>query len=364
MVDRNFSAVTRGVVTFCKDRRPSLLSRRRIAVVLFAINLLQVDAADDPTLVCAKCHPAQSTAYPMSQAAESVATSPLLTSHPRMALDLKPYSYVITREGSASSYTVTDGAQTLSVPILWAFGRGTAEQTYLLKVGDNILESRVSYYSALDGLDLTPGASGQPKTLEDAAGRRQDPVALADCFACHTTGAVRNQKVNLDQVRPGVHCDACHEGALQHAAAILSGDASHAGMTSLKHLSAERISNFCGRCHRSTEAVLAMDLQPALTIRFQPYRLALSRCFQMDDERISCVACHNPHQKVVREAAFYDAKCLACHGAASAPKRHPCPRASSNCTTCHMPRVELPNAHQSFADHFIRVARRAGKSTQ
>ncbi len=294
----------------------------------------------------------------MSQAAESPAESAILASHPKLTFITGPFSYTLTRNGDATLYTVTDGKETLSVPILWAFGRGSAEQTYILRVGDEVLESRVSFYSALNGLDITLGATEQPRTLQEAAGRTLDPASLANCFACHTTGAVENQKVRLDPLRVGVRCDNCHEGALRHAEAIARGDAASAGIKSLKHLSAERSAAFCGRCHRTTEDVLSMNLEPALTIRFQPYRIALSRCYDEIDERISCLACHNPHQPVVHTAALYDSKCQACHAAGNQAKHRACPRASSGCTTCHMPRVELPGAHQSFADHNIRVVRR------
>ena len=33
------------------------------------------------------------------------------------------------------------------------------------------------------------------------------------------------------------------------------------------------------------------------------------------DPRITCIACHNPHQPLVHSTAAYDIKCLACHRA-------------------------------------------------
>jgi hypothetical protein len=300
----------------------------------------------------------------MSQAAEAAADAAILASHPKLTFQSGPYSYALIREGSATQYSVADGRETLSLPILWAFGRGSAEQTYILRIGEDVIESRVSFYSALDALDLTPGTIKQPSTLREAAGRVLDPGSLALCFGCHTTGAVDKQTVRLDAVRVGVRCDNCHEGALRHAAAVLAGDAANAGMKSLKHLSAEKISNFCGRCHRTSEDVLGMNLESALTIRFQPYRLALSRCYDETDERIGCLACHNPHQPVAHKAAAYDSKCLACHAPGNQEKHRVCSQASAGCTACHMPRVELPGAHQSFADHNIRVVRQRTASAK
>jgi CxxC motif-containing protein (DUF1111 family) len=99
-----------------------------------------------------------------------------------------------------------------------------------------------------------------------------------------------------------------------------------------------------------------------MNVRFQPYRLTNSKCYEGTDPRISCVACHDPHQDVVREDSTYDPKCLACHAAAShaassAVSAKSCPVAKENCVSCHMPKVTLPNGHMTFTDHEIRVVR-------
>jgi hypothetical protein len=92
--------------------------------------------------------------------------------------------------------------------------------------------------------------------------------------------------------------------------------------------------------------------------------LANSRCYDGTDPRISCLACHDPHQTVVRQASFYDSKCLACHGSSTQPPptkapadAKSCPAANSNCVDCHMPKVKLPNGHMTFFDHEIRVVK-------
>ena len=98
-------------------------------------------------------------------------------------------------------------------------------------------------------------------------------------------------------------------------------------------------------------------------VRFQPYRLVGSRCWNAADARIQCVGCHDPHKGVVRGAALYDAKCLACHGvgmSAKPSKSQPgpaCPVEKRQCVKCHMPKLTLPGAHSQFTDHQIRVAR-------
>jgi hypothetical protein len=77
----------------------------------------------------------------------------------------------------------------------------------------------------------------------------------------------------------------------------------------------------------------------------------------VDDTRISCDACHNPHRQVDKVAAAYDANCQACHAAGAGGKAGAkiCAVGTKDCTSCHMPKIELPGSHHMFTDHDIRV---------
>ena len=98
-------------------------------------------------------------------------------------------------------------------------------------------------------------------------------------------------------------------------------------------------------------------------VRFQPYRIFNSAGHNKNDRRISCVACHDPHVKLEREAAFYDSKCLACHlPDAKAVQTltltaKACSVGTQKCATCHMPKIELPDMHAKFTDHWIRIVK-------
>ena len=90
---------------------------------------------------------------------------------------------MIERRGNRSVYTVSDGVNTISEPILYCFGRGRAGQTYVLQHSGVLYECRVSYYQMIENLDLTIGQrTGVPTSLEEALGRRlkgestDDPV--------------------------------------------------------------------------------------------------------------------------------------------------------------------------------------------
>jgi len=67
---------------------------------------------------------------------------------------------------------VTNGKETISEPILYAFGNAHVAQTYVYRRNGKLYEGRVSYYAAIDGLDWTIGdVLHPPPSLEEAAGR-------------------------------------------------------------------------------------------------------------------------------------------------------------------------------------------------
>ena len=307
-------------------------------------------------LPCEKCHPQQShfqPGTPMAHALSRATESEILRNQPDLRFKDGKYAYQIKREVNQVTYSVRNGDEVFSVPVLWAFGLGSAGQTFVYEYSGAFYESRVSYFSALGGLDITVGHKSIPRSDEiaDAAGRRLPKLEASRCFGCHAT-------VTGEDIEPGVQCDHCHLGAKKHASTILKGTAPLTP-PKLSQLDSEEMSTFCGQCHRTWEEIAANGPHNVNNVRFQPYRLALSKCYESSplDKRIRCTACHDPHQDVVKDAASYDAKCQACHAnRAGQGANKSCPKAQANCVTCHMPKVELTEAHFRFTDHRIRVA--------
>jgi hypothetical protein len=314
-------------------------------------------------LVCAQCHRDRAARYPntpMAQALESVPKCEILKQHTDLTFQEGAYKSRIARDGERSLLTVTDGRETIAVPLLWAFGQGQAGQTYVFERNGAFFESRVSFYNALSGLDLTMGAgNSKPTSLDDAAGRLMVTGEARECFGCHSTGAVSGAQLHLERMAPGVGCESCHGPGEKHLAAVRAGNVPAAKMPKLSSLSAEEMSELCGGCHRTWSQIALNGPRGVLNVRFQPYRLANSKCYDATDSRIRCSACHDPHRPLETNAASYDAKCSACHsiGAAAASHTKTCSVAKANCVTCHMPKIELPGAHKRFADHQIRIVR-------
>ena len=303
---------------------------------------------------CVACHADESHTQPSTGMAHSLSTganAEILRTHSVLTFRQGPYSYTIERQGSQSIYRVTDGREEFSAPIVWAFGLGAAGQTYLLNRSGVWYEGRVSFYRDIGNLDLTVGAQpGVPRTLEDAIGRELSKKGAEECFNCHSTGAVSGGSLRTESLTPGVQCERCHEGASTHIGRAVVPPR-------LGRLTSEETADFCGQCHRTWATIASQGPNNITNVRFQPYRLVNSKCYDAADDRIRCTTCHNPHDTAARPAASYDAKCQSCHAPSGKAGARICPVAKSGCVGCHMPKVEIPTAHNKFTDHWIRIAR-------
>jgi hypothetical protein len=315
--------------------------------------------------VCAECHQKKVASHAlggMGRAAESVAESKVLTAKPTMVFRTGAYSFEIKRMGRQSFFTVTDGKEKMSLPILYAFGQGKAGQTYILQYDGAFYEGKVSFFREIGGLDFTIGQPRTvPESLKQALGRRLSEKEAADCFSCHTTGGVRERQIHLDKLTPGVRCEACHGPGAQHVAAIKEGEPGTRLIFNPGRLSADELTQkFCASCHQAIDDFSLPKTAEINNVRFQPYRIFQSKCYS-DDRRISCTGCHDPHESVKQNAAHYDGKCLACHAskgqAAVQGLAVGCPVGTKDCASCHMPKIAVAEAHFKFTDHYIRVVK-------
>ncbi len=321
------------------------------------------------TAECAKCHEKQAIAYittPMAQTSAPAAYSQILQARDPLTALFAPYRYELSRDAATVTYSVTDGSNSRSTNIFWAFGLGHKGQTYVYQRNAAFYESRLSFYKMLQGLDITTGHDiTTPDDLESALGRPMDADETRRCFACHTTASTTSNRFDLAHLIPGITCEACHGPGVKHVTAMKSGKIENGRRAILNpsHLSPVASVDFCGACHRTWADVIQAGTTGVINARFQPYRLENSRCWRQGDARLTCAACHNPHQQLVRDAASYDQKCLSCHVASASAKPtrdHPgaaCLVSTNNCVTCHMPQVELPSMHAPFTDHRIRIVR-------
>src|SRR5580692_5866258 len=324
---------------------------------------------------CGECHSKKTSSQLttlMAQAAvrlEQRAPSPEIA---RGTLQLGPYLYRISTGERGARLEVSYGKQSVVANIAWTFGAGVHGQTYILDHDGALYESQVSNFAALHGMDLTPGhTSASAGDLKNALGEQLSTSAAARCFACHTTYATTDSKFDASRAVPGIHCEQCHGPGVQHIDAIHADQREEALKTIFNPalLSPAGSVDFCGACHRTTlDVVESTEAYGPINVRFQPYRLEKSRCWgTLGDARLTCVACHNPHEPLIHDASSYDQHCLACHAAqrseSAGHEATPavCPVATSSCTSCHMPKSDVPEMHAQFTDHFIRIVRAGEK---
>ncbi len=316
---------------------------------------------------CGRCHQnifATQKNTPMAHAVKPATADAFANMPHTMRFRAESYDYLLSQTAAGAEYSTTNGQQSASEAVTWVFGDRQFGDTFLYQQNGIYFESRVSYYRALNGLDLTTGRTQfRPSRIETALGRRMSPDEPPVCFGCHSTAASTDGVFRPERMIPGVGCEACHGPGAQHVAQMsLEPDA----RTSTLIFNPARLGpadavDFCGACHRTSADVTLNSITGIFNLRFPSYRLEQSRCWGNGEARLTCVACHDVHKPRVQEAAFYDKVCVGCHSPASGAQKDRthaigiCKVSNHDCVTCHMPKYTIPSMHTAFTDHKIAV---------
>lgn len=331
---------------------------------------------------CVRCHADKATSYASTQMAHAMtpASAQLLHELARGPIhrSIGTYYYSLAQTPTGPVFSITDGTQSLSAAIGWVFGVGEIGRTYVYRQNDRFYESHLSYYTELNDLDFTTGHDRSvPEQLALALGKPISDPAL--CFGCHSTESTTSSHFDPQHLIPGVTCEGCHGPGAQHVALMSAGQGGQVPSMMFNPATLNPVAavDFCGACHRTAVDVSFLGISGAFTLRFPAYRLQASRCWSKPDARLTCFACHDPHQPLVRDSESYDRNCLACHQGGSAAKigstaegenqartAPSCPVAQKACVTCHMPRYQVPEMHATFTDHTIAVYKQRGSFTK
>jgi tetratricopeptide (TPR) repeat protein len=264
--------------------------------------------------------------------------------------------HMFRREGETTRIETRVDGQPYRALLAYAFGSGDLGLT---PVGRDEAgawyELRMSRYADNLAWDRTTGQEIVPTVPSEWLGKTLNGDELRRCVDCHTTAprAARTDAGALAGDR-GIGCERCHGPGGNHLKAVAAGLADLA-IARPKLVSGEPIVRLCGRCH-SPKGRTVSPSDPG-SVRFQATTLTWSRCYTQSRDQLDCVTCHNPHRDAETSAAFYEAKCLECHGPSSTTH---CPvNPTRDCIGCHMPTQRGVVLHIAFTDHHIRVHRPA-----
>ncbi|HKV13037.1 MAG TPA: tetratricopeptide repeat protein [Thermoanaerobaculia bacterium] len=270
----------------------------------------------------------------------------------------------------------------------WILGSGDHARTYLYRTaGGELYQLPLAWYSQTRSWGMSPGFD---RPDHDGVLRR----VRRECVFCHTsypdvpTGA---DAYGAPQVFPealpeGIGCQRCHGPAAEHVwlanGGIGSPEEIRASVWNPGRLPAKQRDEVCGTCHLQPSVAIPgirrfgrgdfsfrpgeppagylvqVDVEEEgktaserFEINHHPYRLRQSRCFTESGGALSCLTCHDPHQRVPekQKAAHYRAACLTCHA-----QDGPHTAEASDCASCHMPKRRTQDVvHVVMTDHLI-----------
>jgi tetratricopeptide (TPR) repeat protein len=275
----------------------------------------------------------------------------------------------------------------------WILGSGDHARTYLYRTeGGELFQLPLAWYSQTRSWGMAPGFD---RPDHEGVLRR----VRRECVFCHTSfpevpaGA---DGYGAPQVFPaalpeGIGCQRCHGPAAEHVWFALgwigTREDIRESVFNPGRLPEPQRDEVCMTCHLQPSVAIAglrrfgrgdfsfrpgepladylvqVDVQeedrPAserFEINHHPYRLRQSRCRTESGAPLSCLTCHDPHEKVSKErrTAHYRNACLTCHeeedcgGGTHAAE-------SGDCASCHMPKRRTQDVvHVVMTDHLIR----------
>ena len=244
-------------------------------------------------------------------------------------------------------------------------GSGRKAQTYLYNDGDQIHELPVSYFVSIHSWANSPGLP-----LDHPYFDRNIP---SGCFGCHgsaanvrleQTGSLQmSEKYIVGQQLLGIDCERCHGPAKKHVDYQINHpeDKTAKFITIIKTLSRNQQMEMCALCHsgikKSIQPVFSFKPGDKLDDYYLPSALnpsadkldvhdtqaqsiMSSKCF-LQSNTLTCVTCHNVHQKERDNLSLFSQRCMTCHTVAN---HNFCKMESvvgnsitTNCIDCHMP---------------------------
>ena len=380
-----------GLVGAGPRARPHVLWLAACLVVIAGLQAQEPPASHAGSETCQGCHSEIYQSYfttPMGRSSGEVGDGsfpapfrPSSFPHPPSGIRYRVYGDQTASHVEFANTRPAHGRPTFrgSKRFEYYIGSGAAARGYIFSVDGYWFQSPVSYYSRRRTWDVAPGYE------ED---KRLDVSRPVDrqCLECHASRVqhvegTQNKYRGAPFLEGAIGCERCHGPGARHvekmSAATTDGSKAIVNPARLEPL---RRDSVCARCHLTGEINVARlgrspssfepgDVLSDHTVAFvwslpkgdgikvigHFEKLWQSRCKQVSGERLWCGTCHNPHAvpPAAEKAAYFRAKCLACHESKlSSEHSRLVERQRNDCTACHMPKTRARDGgHSAFTDH-------------
>jgi hypothetical protein len=323
---------------------------------------------------CARCHPRESENYARSAMARSSGT-PEGQPGGRVIHKQSGSTVIIQSDARGMTQTIEEAGLKAEYHVDYYVGAGAVGRSYLVRFGDYLFQSPVSYYTKTNGWDLTPGYESEHRL-------DFDHQIVSGCLFCHAGSIALAGSSNnrfRDAAFTPISCERCHGPGAAHIQSP-----SPANIVNPARLTGRARNSVCEQCHLEGAVRIlnpgkewwdfqaGQELEKTFSVYLESdaagvkavshvEQLAQSKCARMSGGRMWCGTCHDPHGDLAADRKQQvKAICMSCHPHPSAGAH---PQSVSECTSCHMaPRSASNVAHAAVTDH--RILRRPGLELQ
>jgi hypothetical protein len=270
-----------------------------------------------------------------------------------------------------------------------AVGSGRKAQTYLYHAGDEIHQLPISYFVPSASWANSPGFPANHPLF--------DRVIPSGCFGCHASAANVNvvqtgsleltEKYLPNEQLLGIDCERCHGPAQAHVDYHTAHPEAKIGkyITDIRTLTRNQQMDLCAVCHSGRKKAIQpiFTFKPGSNLNDFYYLDAMnpsankldvhgtevqyimaSQCY-LQSKTLTCISCHNPHQKERENIAVFSQRCMNCHTEVNHNFCKMAPELGeaikTNCIDCHMPAKPskviqlLTNGKESPLPDYIRT---------